>query len=285
MKEAFYYLNLRPVKDGELDKDNRASDKRELLVNCAGSINTRLNHTSINKAGRRDYYLIYLNSGTCTFRGGDTERALQHGDVIILPPNTSYSQRFSQDEALNYLWVHFTGSGVENVLKELKIDIFPCVNKTKEPNHLQTRFSRLFDCFLKNDALKERDLSASFEKLLVEISRAKSNYSTPRVSISKSLGYINDNYSSPIKITDLAKMEGMSMTRFNLHFKEQMKMPPTKYIIMLRINTAKELLISSDLPPNQIGAMCGYEDYNFFAKVFKSVTGVSPRKYRQMINQ
>ena len=281
MKEVFYYLNLSSEKAGELDKDNRASDKKELLVNCAGSINTRLTHTSENKKGRLDYYLVYINNGNCKFQGGDTARTLYQGDIIILPPNTCYSQQFNDSEGINYLWIHFTGRSVEKILSELNIELFPAINKTKEPNHLQTRFSRLFDCFLKNDALLERDLSASLEKLLVEISRAKASYNVPKVSVSKSLNYINDNYTSPIKITNLAKLEGMSMTRFNLHFKEQMKMPPTKYIIMLRINMAKELLSTSDLPINQIGAMCGYEDYNFFAKVFKSVTGVSPKKFKQ----
>jgi len=146
---------------------------------------------------------------------------------------------------------------------------------------LHTRFSRLFDCFLKNDSLRERDLSASLEKLLIEASRATQSYEKPKSSLSKSISYINGNYSSPIKITELAKMEGMSMTRYNLRFKEQMGMPPTKYIINLRMNMAKELLCSSDLTLTQIGATCGYEDYNFFAKVFKSALGTSPKKYRQ----
>lgn len=280
MKEAYYYLNLNLQQSGSLNKDNRASDKRELLVNCAGSINTSIQHKSENKEGRLDYYLMYVTKGTIRFFAKDCTATLNQGDIMILPPSTGYSQVYNIGDELNYLWVHFTGSGVDSVLKELNIKAFPCVNKTKEPNHLLTRFTRLFDCFIKNDSLKERDLSASLEKLLVEISRATKNYERPTNSLSKSISFINSNYSSAIKITDLAKMEGMSMTRYNLSFKEQTGVPPTKYIINLRMNMAKELLCSSDLSLNQIGAACGYEDYNFFAKVFKGATGVSPKKYR-----
>ena len=280
MKEVYYYLNLNSQLIGALDKDNRKSNKRELLVNCAGSINTSLPHTSKNINGRLDYYLIYTTNGTLHFSDNSTTKALGRGDIIILPPDTPYKQRFDGDESLNYLWVHFTGGGVERLLKELSINIFPYVNKTSEPNHLMTRFQRLFDCFLKNDSLRERDLSASLEKLLVEISRSVANFEAPKISLSKSINYINNNYNSHIKIPDLAKMEGMSMTRYNLHFKEQIGVPPTKYIIKLRISLAKELLETSNLPLNQISAMCGYDDYNFFAKVFKSSVGASPKQYR-----
>ena len=80
-------------------------------------------------------------------------------------------------------------------------------------------------------------------------------------------------------------MDGHSVTRYNLHFKEQMGMPPTKYIIKLRMNMATELIESSNLPINQIGEMCGYEDYNFFAKVFKAYTGLSPKKYKEELGK
>lgn len=281
MKEVYYYLNLNAQKAGDLSKDNRASDKRELLVNCAGSINTGIKHKSENNEGRLDYYLLYFTSGTMLFRSGKDNVQISSGDIIILPPGNGYTQEYRGGEEMNYLWLHFTGGGVDRALEELNIKTFPGVNKTREPNHLQTRFSRLFDCFLKNDSLRERDLSASLEKLLVEISRATDNYEKPKTSLSKSVSYINNSYTSQIKITELAKMEGMSMTRYNLRFKEQFGIPPTKYIINLRVNMAKELLCSSSLTLNQIGDTCGYGDYNFFAKVFKSAVGVSPKKYRQ----
>lgn len=280
MKEAFYYLNLNAEIQGSITKDNRECLSRELLVNCAGSINTALHHRSENKNGRLDFYLVYILSGGMVFSSGEKKKTLARGDIIVIEPKTDYMQSFVKNEQLNYLWVHFTGSGARSVLQELNINLFPAVNKTCEPNHLQTRFSRLFDCFLKNDSLRERDLSASLEKLLVEISRAITSYKKPRVSLSKSIQHINANYTSSLKIPDLARLEGMSMTRYNLHFKEQIGMPPTKYIIQLRISMAKELLCSSDTPLSQIASMCGYEDYNFFAKVFKSVVGCSPKKFR-----
>ncbi|MBE6674816.1 MAG: AraC family transcriptional regulator [Ruminococcaceae bacterium] len=283
MKEVYHYLNLSLQTSGDLDKDNRESKKQGLLVNCAGSINTSKRHKSENISGRADYYLIYVTAGNLLFSNGKSALRLFAGDVIILPPHTAYMQQLDNDGGLNYLWLHFTGGGVDEALREYGIKLYPFINKTSPSNHLQTRFQRLFDCFIKNDKFRERDLSASLEKLLIELARAIVNEEKPRVSLSKSINYINNHYNTQIKIPDLAKMDGHSMTRYNLHFKEQMGMPPTKYIIKLRMNMAIELLESSDLSIYQIGEMCGYEDYNFFAKVFKQHTGLSPKKYKEQL--
>ena len=285
MKEVYHYLNLNLHTKGDLDKDNRESKSQALLVNCAGSINTYRRHKSENAKGRVDYYLMYVTAGNHLFGNGQETVRLFPGDVIVLPPHTPYIQQLDNDDGLNYLWLHFTGSNVYGILNEYGIKLFPSVNKTNPTNHLQTRFQRLFDCFIKNDRFREKDLSASLEKLLIEVARAIENNEKPRVSLSKSINYLNNYYNTQIKIPDLAKMDGHSVTRYNLHFKEQMGMPPTKYIIKLRMNMATELIENSDLPINQIGEMCGYEDYNFFAKVFKAYTGLSPKKYKEELGK
>ena len=143
------------------------------------------------------------------------------------------------------------------------------------------RFQKLFEGFAKNDAFRDYDLSSLLDRVLIEIGRAISNEQNEKALYSKSIRYINEFYSSPIKITDLAKMENVSMTTYNLHFKEQMGMSPTKYILSLRMHSAIELLESSKMSVREISAMCGYEDFNFFTKVFKKYSGVSPTLYRK----
>ena len=76
-------------------------------------------------------------------------------------------------------------------------------------------------------------------------------------------------------------MENMSMTAYNKEFKEQMGMAPTKYIIKLKMDLAKELLETTTLSIKEISLMCGYTDFNFFSRSFKENTGVSPTEYRK----
>ena len=161
--------------------------------------------------------------------------------------------------------------------------MFPKINKLSYKNHMQLRFTTLFEAFAKNDSLRERELSILLERLLIEAARAVENEALEKISLSKSVRFINENYPSKIKITDLAKMENMCMTSYNLLFKQQMGLTPTKYIMKLRLEHAQSLLESTSLSIDEIGTLCGYSDINFFSRAFKSFAGLSPSNYRKQI--
>ena len=57
--------------------------------------------------------------------------------------------------------------------------------------------------------------------------------------------------------------------------------PIGEYISLSRINEAKRLLGSTDIPVNQIAVMVGINDYNYFSKFFRIRVGMSPLKYRK----
>jgi transcriptional regulator GlxA family with amidase domain len=116
---------------------------------------------------------------------------------------------------------------------------------------------------------------------IITASRSLITDGEKNIKLTNALRYIGANYSADIRISDLAATEHLSVSRFNYLFKEQMGMPPTKFILRLRMSCAKELLISTDLPVKQIGIMCGYTDPHFFSKVFKDFCGTSPAEYRK----
>lgn len=57
----------------------------------------------------------------------------------------------------------------------------------------------------------------------------------------------------------------------------------TWLIAQYRINAAKKLLSSSDKPISEIALLIGYEDYNYFTKVFKNIVGITPSHYRNTV--
>lgn len=259
---------------------NDHSDELPLLVNCAGLTYAGTPHINSNDKGRLDYYLIYvLADEVQVLRQGEWQRLIP-GSVIVIPPNTPYKCKCAIASA-SFLWVHFTGSGVEQILDRYKIEIFPNIYKTSATNNISSRFQKLFEGFARNDAYRSYDLAALLDRLLIEISRAVEKNRSERISLSRSIRYLNENYTTQIKIPDLAKMENICMTSYNKAFKKQMGMSPTKYIIRLRTNNAKELLCTTNMTIQKIGAICGYDDVNFFRKTFKKEIGISPLEYRE----
>ncbi len=276
-----YHINDQYIEYGITDAkaDNRVSMENSLLVNCAGKVSTPEDHTNSNI--RQDYYLIYVVSGELEIEYNDKTKSATVGDVVVFSPNNEYAIRIFGDGEKNYLWVHFTGNDAEEKLSLYKIELFPTVHKTNTSNHINERFKNLFEGFSKNDSFKKYDLSSLLDRLLIEVGRAIEAQKNDRLVLSKSIRYINEHYTEKIKITDLAKMENMCATTYNLRFKEIMGLPPTKYIINLRMNLAKDLLEFSDFTISEISLMCGYENLHFFSRVFKENTGLSPTEYRK----
>lgn len=59
----------------------------------------------------------------------------------------------------------------------------------------------------------------------------------------------------------------------------------THMISMRRVNAAKALLLQSDDPVSAVAEQCGFSDYNYFTKIFKSITGMTPSAYRKALQK
>ena len=285
MKECLLYTNVQysTPSSEDVNCNSREILDKPLVVNCANCTNSDIWCINYNKTGRLDYYFLYLISCDFLVENPDGSKMLHEGEIVVLPPKKWYKITPVMGKKIYYLCVHVTGCDVEKIMNEYGITVFPSINKLSTNHNLEARFKRLFDAFAKNDEYRDRELAILTERIFIEAGRAIKARQEDRVALSKSIRHINEYYSAQIKITDLAKMENMSMTAYNKSFKEQMGMPPTKYIISLRISMAKELLETTTLSIKEISLMCGYTDFNFFSRAFKENTGVSPTEYRKKI--
>ena len=284
MNNFWYYVNEADKSSvlPSVSLGNRQCNDLPLMINCAGAYYQMDKHYNHNPRGRLDYYLMYIVSGEAKVYNGNEFVIAKEGSVIVFPPNKGYKHS-SKHTQISYLWMHFTGSDVLNVLNRYGINIFPTVNTANGENKISNCFQKIFDGFANNDKFRDYDLSSLLDRLLIEIGRSISVEQGEKRLFKKSIRHINESYGNPIRITELAKMENVSMTTYNFHFKRQMGMSPTQYILTLRMHSAKELLKSSKISVRDISAMVGYDDFNFFTKVFKKYTGQSPSAYRKNI--
>ena len=283
MEDRRFYLDNVVIPEGVISTSFGSNINKELplFVNCGACVNTIQQNINKNDHGRLDYYLIYLVSGQLKDIITSDNVLVRPGEVIVIPPNTPWKFQCT-GEHIYFYCVHFTGAEVESILNEYKIELFPKVNKTSISNEIPKRFHRLFDGFSKKDRFKTKDLASYLDGILIEVARAIENEEFDKSTLSKSIRYINEFYTTIIKIATLAKMENMCVTLYNKHFKRIMGMPPTKYIIKLRMQYACELLSNSQMQINEIANMCGYKDANFFIRVFKESLGYSPLAYRRL---
>ena len=275
------YHAFEDTKNKSLNKCNRESSERPLMVNCTGTIFTSAELRTDNMETRVDYYLLYIVSGELNVSFPNKDEIIGAGTFLIFPPNCRYRYSHTNGSPIEYMWLHFTGSDVKSTLEKYELQLFPKVNKIQPDDAIIIRFQNIFNAFIKHDKFRQNELSTLLERLMISLARRVSGEKKQSNLLNKSISYINSNYVQDIRVPELAKMENLSVSRYNTLFKTVMGISPIEYIKKMRLASACELLSATDLPIKTVSSMIGYSDSHFFSRIFKKNIGVSPAFYRK----
>lgn len=105
------------------------------------------------------------------------------------------------------------------------------------------------------------------------------------VQLGPALRYIEKNFASHISIPALAHMVNMSETHFRRCFRGTFGCTPSEYIITLRINAARDLLVNSNRTIADIAQDVGFNDHAHFIHAFRAQRKMTPGEYRRQQSQ
>jgi transcriptional regulator GlxA family with amidase domain len=95
------------------------------------------------------------------------------------------------------------------------------------------------------------------------------------------LHYIDLHYQQPLTREEIAKAVGYSPSHISHVFTEAMGMPLMEYITMLRMNEAKKLLRSTQIPVSRIAMQLGFSSIRSFNRFFMGQLHTTPSQYRK----
>lgn len=87
-------------------------------------------------------------------------------------------------------------------------------------------------------------------------------------------------FQQPLDVATIAAASGLSRNFFAARFRKRFGMSVDRYLLHLRMEMAKNLLLSTSRPIKEIAYDCGIPDSNYFNKQFRRATGTSPSQYR-----
>tara|TARA_R110002012_G_scaffold108412_4_gene251053 strand:- start:1236 stop:2222 length:987 start_codon:yes stop_codon:yes gene_type:complete len=103
------------------------------------------------------------------------------------------------------------------------------------------------------------------------------------VGIHRAQDWLDEHFTQSVELQALANQIGMSRRTFIRRFQKATGELPSRYLQRLRIEAAKHRLGNTQDSIKTIGMGVGYRDISSFSKVFKSLTDVTPREYRQRL--
>lgn len=233
-------------------------------------------------AKRPDHGIYEILDGRCEYTMNDGEKIIcVAGDIMYIPKGINYIARFSADpqqpaDFINAYLVNFNlrdENGEEAAFSRKIVRICHDANGS-----LCDSFIKITNLYRQN---RINEAKSDFYNIISKIIRPTAK--TGNGAIAEGLKYIESNFTSQISVAFLAEKCAMSETSFRRNFKEITGKSPVKYINLLKIEKAKELLKSSEITIDEIVDFLSFYDKAYFHKIFKKEVGVTPAQYRKRI--
>jgi len=95
------------------------------------------------------------------------------------------------------------------------------------------------------------------------------------------IAYIMANLDKALSVDDLAAIAGLSRAHFSRTFAELEGMPPAEYVLSERMRRAANIFVANpSISIKEVASLSGFDDPNYFSKVFRRFFGASPTEFR-----
>jgi len=118
---------------------------------------------------------------------------------------------------------------------------------------------------------------------LVSVSRdllSPSEMSITFEGLQSVVAHVRDNLTEPLKVADLAAVAGCSADQLNRRMRRVFGLTASQYVLRVRVETASELLLTTDDPIAVVAATCGFYDQPSFTHRFARLTNSTPAQFR-----
>lgn len=228
--------------------------------------------------GRDQPCLVYVIDGCAEYHFGDRICKASQGDIVFLNQKDPYYFEV-QSGTYHYIYINFKTP--EEDLKQFKNNVYTL----KDQQVLRNSFEKLNTIWLYKKYPYKLECKSILYHTLYRILRSDSSehiLSDKYSKIKDAVEYMTRHYmDKDITISNVAGILDLCEVHFRRLFKEVYSISPIKYLNVLRIERAKDLLKVKGMPISDIADKVGYSSVFYFSKIFKKETGDTPTQYRR----
>lgn len=233
-----------------------------------------------------EHVLIYCVDGMGWYEVNGEKHIVTANHFFVLPAGKPHAYGADENTPWTIYWVHFSGAHAAiyatGALHPQEIQ----PNIHSRINYRNQIFEEIFNT-LNNGYSREslRYVSSLLHYYLASMRYItfyrQSNKNTENDSmIAAAIHYMKENIEKHLTLNDLATYTGYSLTHFSSLFKQQTGESPLAYFNRLKIEVSCQMLNDTDMHINQICHKVGITDCYYFSRLFRRITGLSPKEYR-----
>lgn len=238
------------------------------------------------------FEICYLEQGRQIFEVHGQQYTLSGGDIFLTLPNEPHSTDGNPSEPGILFWINIRLPdspdglfGLQRNESDLLVDSLLHLSHRHFHATPQTkaRFDELFLLYDRPE-VPQRDtrLRCAALRLLFEIIDGSRQHaiSTTSPRMTDVIQWIQNNPTEEYGLKDLAQRAHLSVSHFKKRFKTETGLSPWQFILLKRIEIARKQLTLSDKSITQIAHGLGFDSSQYFATVFKRMTGETPTACR-----
>lgn len=227
--------------------------------------------------------ISHIIDGTFTFVLDNTEYTAKAGETVILDcfvPHEYYTKK-----SFESIWIHFNGLNCRELYNEITKTEGNII-KSSDAKRIERLAFKIYNDMESADKPSEINISLDIYKILSELLnplhvniRTNESYEE---NITKVKRYICDHINEPLTVQTLAAQIPMSSSHFSRIFKNQTGFSPYEFVLVTRLNKAKDMLQKTNDSILRIAYETGFNSASNFICFFTTNTGISPSKFRQL---
>lgn len=275
MKSIFRdIVNIGPQCIERFIDSGNAPEIRALEIELAGCSNLAGNYV-VGRVNPPNHTLFFSLSGRGQFRTPSGQYTLSTGGLIILPAHQSFEVTIDS-EKWDIVWLNLSNSTLWSHLKSSEATCMEGVELVGLHHAMELLYSE-------TNALHRQAVLPIIKHYLHRITTPE-----PPSHVSR-LAMLFSNVEKQLQfgwsVDALSERVHYSPPHLHRLCLAEYGRSPMQYVIYLRMQRAKNLLISTQWPIAYIANYVGYSNVFTFSKRFKKSEGISPREFRETINE
>ncbi|UVI32706.1 helix-turn-helix domain-containing protein [Paenibacillus spongiae] len=240
----------------------------------------RMEHWQVSSRMTEDPILALVTGGSLTYELDSTSVDLTKGDVLLIFPGTVRAGY--HDPAV----LHQKYAAIFQLPESYEAPFIPIMEgagyrlfRPKGFEYLRQRFSSLYRMWLSPSAFREMICAGILMELLGMLMQELEQRDVPahKAAMARTIEhYIVRHYKEEIRIQDLAQLVNRTPNYVTTIFKETMGQTPIEFMHHIRITTARDLLLQTNMTITEVSDALGFCDPPYFNRVFKKIAGHAP---------
>lgn len=218
--------------------------------------------------------LAYCVKGKGVLRLGETEYVFGPGSLVVQPAHVEHACWSDPEEGWDLWWLTMGGTYAHKLLQ--MIGLTPTQPMLSIGHHplLIEHYISIFDHIEQRTPHTHVELSRLLLSFLLEVVKIQRELVLSKDILCQHIHYQAEN------VEQIAKAAGYSKYHFIRLFKKATGMTPWNYVLHLKVDKAKDLLLESEHSIKEISVLVGFKSPLYFSRIFKQFTGSSPKAFR-----